>query len=98
VSHQTFLLHRSASNRPVARSGNSVSAYERPTRQGVSAMRRHNQEAKPSFDRVSKGEKTRRKQAAVGLGRKVLIWCWALLRDERDWSASPPEGLGATAG
>jgi len=83
--------------------------YGRITKQGCAllrkllveiawAMRRHNAEAKAWFDRVSKGEQTRRKQAAVGLGRKVLIWCWALLRDERDWSASPPEGLGATAG
>jgi transposase len=56
------------------------------------AMRRHNPEARVFFDRVCGGEKTRRKKAAVGLGRKVLIWCWALLRDERDWSPPPPEG------
>jgi transposase len=83
--------------------------YGRITKQGCAllrkllveiawAMRRHNPEAKAWFDRVSKGEKTRRKQTAVGLGRKVLTWCWALLRDERDWTQSPPEGLGATAG
>ena len=67
------------------------------------AMRRHNAEARAWFDRVCGGEKTRRKKAAVGLGRKVLIWCWALLRDGRDWSpgappqkiGSPPEGLAA---
>jgi len=70
------------------------------------AMRRHNPEARAWFDRVCGGEKTRRKKAAVGLGRKVLIWCWALLRDERDWTptgpptppgglGSPPEGLAA---
>lgn len=56
------------------------------------AMRRHNPPARDFFDRVSAGEKTRRKKAAVATGRKVLTWCWALLRDERDWQSDPPPG------
>ena len=31
--------------------------------------------------------KTRRKQAAVALARKVLIWCWAMLRDGGTWQS-----------
>ncbi len=54
------------------------------------AMRRHNPQARDFFDRVSAGEKTRRKKAAVATGRKVLTWCWALLRDQRDWQSDPP--------
>lgn len=28
---------------------------------------------------------TRRKQAVVALARKILIWCWAILRDGGTW-------------
>jgi len=48
-------------------------------------MLRHNPHGRGVFDRISKGQKTRRKQAAVALGRKVLCWCWAMLRDGTDW-------------
>ena len=37
------------------------------------------------FQRISKGQRTRRKQAAVALGRRVLTWSWAMLRDGTDW-------------
>ena len=37
------------------------------------------------FARISKGQKTRRKQAAVALARRILGWCWAMLRDGTDW-------------
>ena len=48
-------------------------------------MRQHNPHADALFKKLSKGEKTRRKQATVALGRRLLTWCWAMLRDERDW-------------
>lgn len=48
-------------------------------------MLRHNAHGAAVFNRISKGQKTRRKQAAVALGRKVLCWCWAMLRDGTDW-------------
>jgi len=48
-------------------------------------MLRHNPHGAEVFNRISKGQKTRRKQAAVALGRKVLCWCWAMLRDGADW-------------
>jgi transposase len=37
------------------------------------------------FERLCHGQRTRRKQAVVALARKVLIWCWALLRDGSVW-------------
>lgn len=48
-------------------------------------MLRHNRHGREVFNRISKGQKTRRKQAAVALGRKVLCWCWAVLRDGTEW-------------
>jgi transposase len=64
-------------------------------------MLRHNPHGAGVFNRISKGQKTRRKQAAVALGRKVLCWCWAMLRDGADWhvptprSKQPPHRAGA---
>ena len=48
-------------------------------------MLRHNPHGRDVFNRISKGQKTRRKLAAVALGRKVLCWCWAMLRDGSEW-------------
>ena len=48
-------------------------------------MLQHNDHGRALFMRISKGHKTRRKQAAVALARRVLIWCWAMLRDGTDW-------------
>jgi hypothetical protein len=40
------------------------------------------------FERLCHGQRTRRKQAAVALARKILIWCWAILRDGSVWDES----------
>ena len=48
-------------------------------------MLQHNAHGRAVFQRISKGQKTRRKQAAVALARRVLVWCWAMLRDGSDW-------------
>jgi transposase len=48
-------------------------------------MLQHNPRGREVFNQISKGQKSRRKQAAVALARRVLTWCWAMLRDERDW-------------
>ena len=52
------------------------------------AMLRYNRWARSVFDRLSRG-KARRKQAAVALARKVLVRCWAMLRDGAPWRADP---------
>lgn len=54
-------------------------------------MRQHNPHAKAVFDKLSKGEKSRSEQATVALGRRVLTWCWAMLRDGSTWD---PRKLG----
>jgi transposase len=48
-------------------------------------MLKHNPRGQKVFTGISKGQKTRRKQAATALGRRVLVWCWAMLRDGTDW-------------
>ena len=48
-------------------------------------MLRHNPHGRGIFERLCKGQKTRRKQAAVALARRILVWCWAMLRDGRRW-------------
>jgi transposase len=53
-------------------------------------MLRHNRHGAAVFLRISKGQRTRRKQAAVALGRKVLCWRWAMLRDGTDWNVPTP--------
>jgi transposase len=55
----------------------------------------HNARGRSVFTRISKGQKTRRKQAAVALARRVLGWCWAMLRDGTDWRA--PAAAAAAA-
>jgi len=48
-------------------------------------MLQRNAHGRSVFLRISKGQKTRRKQAAVALARRILCWCWAMLRDGTDW-------------
>lgn len=40
---------------------------------------------KQVFERVCRGCPSRRKIAIVAVARRLLIWCWAMLRDDRDW-------------
>ena len=58
-------------------------------------MLRHNAHGRAVFNRISKGQKSRRKQAAVALARRVLCWCWAMLRDGTDWKEPMPRGREA---
>jgi transposase len=52
------------------------------------AMLRYNRWARAVFERLSRG-KARRKQAVVALARRVLVRCWAMLRDGKPWRADP---------
>jgi transposase len=55
-------------------------------------MLKYNAHGRSVFQRINKGQKTRRKQAAVALARRILCWCWAMLRDGTDWrDPSTPE-------
>ena len=48
-------------------------------------MLQHNPRAREVYSGLCKGQKTRRKQAAIALARRILVWCWAMLRDNRVW-------------
>lgn len=48
-------------------------------------MQRRDTRGKRVFDNLCHGQRTRRKQAVVALARKILVWCWALLRDGGTW-------------
>ena len=53
---------------------------------------RYNPWMKQVFDRVCRGCPSRRKIAIVAVARRLLIWCWAMMRDDRDWD---PKALDA---
>jgi transposase len=48
-------------------------------------MLRYNPWAAKLVARISRGQRTRRKQALVAVARKLLVRCWAMLRDGRPW-------------
>jgi len=51
-------------------------------------MLRYNSWARAVYARLSRG-KARKKQAIVALARKLLVRCWAMLRDGTPWRADP---------
>jgi transposase len=52
-------------------------------------MLRYNAWARAVYQRLTHGGKTRKKQAIVALARKLLVRCWAMLRDGAAWRADP---------
>ena len=54
---------------------------------------RHNRWVRETYHRISGGKKSRKKIAIVAVGRRLLVRCWAMLRDGSSWH--PP--LSATA-
>ncbi len=58
------------------------------------ASLRYNQWAKGVYDRFCGKQKTRKKKAAIALGRKIAVLAWAMLRDEKDWD--PKQMLSVT--
>jgi transposase len=44
-----------------------------------------NQWARDTYKRLLRGSSSRRKIAITGLARKLVIRCWAMLRDEQNW-------------
>jgi transposase len=55
------------------------------------ATLRYNAWARAVYLRLSRG-KARKKQAIVALARKLLVRCWAMLRDKAPWREAPPAG------
>src|SRR5262249_35321305 len=58
-------------------------------------MLRYNAWARAVYRRLTHGGKTRKKQAIVALARKLLVRCWAMVRDGTAWRADPRAGEGA---
>jgi transposase len=50
---------------------------------------RHNAWVRQTYQRLSGGKKARKKIAIVAVGRKLLVRCWAMLRDNRAWDWQP---------
>ena len=51
------------------------------------AALRYNSWARATYERISGGKKSRRKIAIVAVGRRLLVRCWAMLRDGTRWQA-----------
>jgi transposase len=58
-------------------------------------MLRYNPWARAVYQRLTHGGKTRKKQAIVALARKLLVRCWAMLRDGTVWRADPAPATAA---
>jgi transposase len=56
------------------------------------AMLRYNAWARAVYLRLTRGGKVRRKQGIVALARKLLVRCWAMLRDRAPWRPDPAPG------
>jgi transposase len=50
------------------------------------AMLRYNPWAAALFQRLCGGQKSRKKQAIIGVARKLLVRCWTLLRKQEKWN------------
>jgi len=59
-------------------------------------MLRYNPWARAQYARLTGGGVSRKKPAIVALARKLLVRCWAMLRDGKPWRADPvPEPMKA---
>lgn len=48
-------------------------------------VQRRGRRGKEVFEQFCHGQRSRRKQAVVALARRILVWCWAMLRDGCVW-------------
>lgn len=80
----------------------------RITRRGPSLLRkllaeaawcalRYNAWARGVVQRISRGQRTRKKQAIIALARKLLVRLWAMLRDGVPWREDPPHTVRTAA-
>jgi hypothetical protein len=53
------------------------------------AMLRYNARARAAYAWLTRGGVTRKKPAIVALVRRLLVRCWAMLRDGAPWRADP---------
>ena len=50
------------------------------------------------WQRLTRNGKVRRKQAVVALARKLLVRCWAMLRDGTEWRDDPAGAVARVMG
>jgi transposase len=60
-------------------------------------MLRYNRWARAVYQRLTHGGKTRKKQAIVAVARRLLVRCWAMLRDGTAWRGEPLPTEAATS-
>lgn len=60
------------------------------------ASLRHNPWARQTYQRLHGGKKSRKKIAIVAVGRKLLVRCWAMLRDQTPWRFAVPGSVAVT--
>ena len=53
-------------------------------------MLRYNAWAREHYLRLVRGQKNRKKKAIIAVARKLLVRCWAMLRDRQPWSTPTP--------
>ena len=56
-------------------------------------MLRYNSWARQLYQRLCHGQRNRKKKAIVAVARKLLVRCWAMLRDKQSWRAPPEVAL-----
>lgn len=59
------------------------------------AMLRYNPWAVSIYQRICGGQTTRKKIAIIAVARKLLVRCWAMLRQKQPWQDDTPQ-LGAS--
>ena len=52
-------------------------------------MLRYNPWAKSVYDRLTSGQRTRKKKAIVAVARKLLVRCWVMLLRKEPWNQEP---------
>ncbi len=50
-------------------------------------MLRYNPWTKSVYDRLTSGQKTRKKKAIVAVARKLLVRCWVMLLRKERWNS-----------
>jgi transposase len=51
---------------------------------------RYNQRIRAIYERTCRGTRSRRKIAIVAVARRLLVWAWAILRDNTPWQPPSP--------
>ena len=52
---------------------------------------RHNEWMNETYHRILRGSASRKKIAITAVARKLLVRCWAMLRDESNWREEKPK-------